>query len=162
MNMNNSQLLRKHSMLHGLRPEFTEALRDGANAIEQTDKLQKSFALACRILDDEMCCPYYVFDGIDWPECDGETGSCGDRGKWECWQKYFKERVDAEQVCRVCGCTQNNACPGGCSWVEPDLCSDCAEPGEPVEVFMGHCQCGMAVDDDDEICPNCERPIVRT
>lgn len=29
------------------------------------------------------------------------------------------------QACRVCGCTQNNACEGGCYWVEPDLCSEC-------------------------------------
>lgn len=28
--------------------------------------------------------------------------------------------------CRVCGCTDQCACPGGCSWVEPDLCSACA------------------------------------
>ncbi|MEY2161328.1 hypothetical protein [Rhodanobacter sp. FW106-PBR-LB-2-11] len=27
--------------------------------------------------------------------------------------------------CRVCGCTESFACPGGCSWVEPDLCSAC-------------------------------------
>lgn len=32
---------------------------------------------------------------------------------------------DGEQACRVCGCTWNNACHGGCSWVEPDLCSEC-------------------------------------
>jgi hypothetical protein len=31
-----------------------------------------------------------------------------------------------ERRCRVCGCTQNNACPGGCYWVEWDLCSRCA------------------------------------
>ena len=31
-----------------------------------------------------------------------------------------------ERVCRVCGCTQFNACPGGCYWVEHDLCSACA------------------------------------
>ncbi|WP_449240565.1 hypothetical protein [Desulfoscipio gibsoniae] len=30
-------------------------------------------------------------------------------------------------TCRVCGCTDDNACPGGCWWVEPDLCSRCAE-----------------------------------
>lgn len=34
-----------------------------------------------------------------------------------------------EQRCRVCGCTQNNACPGSCYWVEDDLCSKCAEAG---------------------------------
>lgn len=36
--------------------------------------------------------------------------------------------------CRVCGCTENAACPGGCHWVpDPtmagDLCSACAPPG---------------------------------
>jgi hypothetical protein len=33
------------------------------------------------------------------------------------------------RTCRVCGCTDERACPGGCSWVEEDLCSACA--GEP-------------------------------
>lgn len=28
--------------------------------------------------------------------------------------------------CRVCGCTDAEACPGGCIWAEPDLCSRCA------------------------------------
>ena len=27
--------------------------------------------------------------------------------------------------CRVCGCTQFHACPGGCYWVSDDLCSRC-------------------------------------
>ncbi|MDD3230486.1 MAG: hypothetical protein PHE09_14900 [Oscillospiraceae bacterium] len=34
---------------------------------------------------------------------------------------------EEEQKCRVCGCTWDHACPGGCYWVEPDLCSKCAE-----------------------------------
>jgi len=32
--------------------------------------------------------------------------------------------TDAE--CRVCGCTNERACPGGCVWAEPNLCSRCA------------------------------------
>ena len=32
-----------------------------------------------------------------------------------------------ELVCRVCGCTDDRGCPGGCYWVEDDLCSQCAE-----------------------------------
>lgn len=28
-------------------------------------------------------------------------------------------------ACRVCGCTEFNACPPTCSWREPDLCSTC-------------------------------------
>ena len=30
-----------------------------------------------------------------------------------------------EQACRICGCTWDNACEGGCYWVEDDLCSRC-------------------------------------
>jgi protein gp37 len=25
------------------------------------------------------------------------------------------------------GCTDDCACDGGCSWIEPDLCSSCAD-----------------------------------
>jgi hypothetical protein len=31
-----------------------------------------------------------------------------------------------DRQCRVCGCTHLDACRGGCSWVEEDLCSRCA------------------------------------
>jgi ParB/RepB/Spo0J family partition protein len=34
-------------------------------------------------------------------------------------------RVSAVRSCRACGCTDARACPGGCSWVEWDLCSAC-------------------------------------
>lgn len=27
--------------------------------------------------------------------------------------------------CRGCGCTNDRACPGGCAWVEKDLCDRC-------------------------------------
>lgn len=32
-----------------------------------------------------------------------------------------------ERKCRVCGCTDERACSGGCAWVkgEPDLCTLC-------------------------------------
>ena len=32
---------------------------------------------------------------------------------------------EKERTCRVCGCTEESACEGGCSWVEEDLCSAC-------------------------------------
>lgn len=37
------------------------------------------------------------------------------------------EILGNEQKCRICGCSWHNACPGGCYWVEVDLCSKCAE-----------------------------------
>lgn len=33
--------------------------------------------------------------------------------------------MTAERACRVCGCTDTHACPGGCWWVDADLCSAC-------------------------------------
>ncbi|TAH39267.1 MAG: hypothetical protein EYC70_00335 [Planctomycetota bacterium] len=29
------------------------------------------------------------------------------------------------QRCRRCGCTEVAACPGGCAWLEEDLCTAC-------------------------------------
>lgn len=40
------------------------------------------------------------------------------------------EQVLAEfefRYCRVCGCSEHDACEGGCSWAGADLCSECAE-----------------------------------
>jgi hypothetical protein len=42
-------------------------------------------------------------------------------------QSTVNASEDGEQACRVCGCTWNNACSGGCYWVEDDLCSACAD-----------------------------------
>jgi hypothetical protein len=30
------------------------------------------------------------------------------------------------QVCRRCGCSQEDACADGCAWAEDDLCTACA------------------------------------
>jgi hypothetical protein len=39
----------------------------------------------------------------------------------------LKNRTELlERSCRICGCTNDRACPGGCAWVEFDLCSRCA------------------------------------
>ena len=42
---------------------------------------------------------------------------------------YLRDEVDpsAGAHCRVCGCTDEYACPGGCEWAEPNLCSRCLE-----------------------------------
>ncbi len=93
--------------------------------MKEADKIKKAFALACRALSNTLGCPAGDGDFV-FPECNGETGECGDGEYWGCWQRYFTELTENEAVCRVCGCTQYNACDGGCYWVEPDLCSKCA------------------------------------
>lgn len=40
------------------------------------------------------------------------------------------EVSEGTQACRVCGCTQERACPGGCFWAEVNLCSECVRKGE--------------------------------
>jgi hypothetical protein len=36
------------------------------------------------------------------------------------------------QICAFCGCTDEVACPGGCSWVQEDVCSACAPNAHPL------------------------------
>jgi hypothetical protein len=54
------------------------------------------------------------------------------------WVKGWAELPDAAESiadcypnrrCRVCGCTRDRGCEGGCSWVEWDLCSACEGMG---------------------------------
>lgn len=42
--------------------------------------------------------------------------------------------------CRVCGCTDNDPCAGGCSWAKgSDLCSSCAEiMADFLQLVVGH------------------------
>jgi hypothetical protein len=37
------------------------------------------------------------------------------------------QRSAEGQVCRVCGCTHEVPCPGGCFWEAEDLCSRCVD-----------------------------------
>jgi ParB/RepB/Spo0J family partition protein len=50
-------------------------------------------------------------------------------------QKGAKDAKGKKGTCRECGCTEANACPGGCSWMDETetLCSSCAEKGEMAE-----------------------------
>jgi hypothetical protein len=32
-----------------------------------------------------------------------------------------------EEKCKICGCTDTNACEGGCYWVAEELCSKCLD-----------------------------------
>ena len=45
-------------------------------------------------------------------------------------RRRFARAAIAQNVageCRLCGCTEERACTGGCFWVEPDLCNRCQE-----------------------------------
>ena len=64
-------------------------------------------------------CMFFIPDAKACAEKYGEGPLAGE-------QNDNKPLFD-EQVCRICGCTWDHACPGGCYWVEDDLCSVCAE-----------------------------------
>jgi hypothetical protein len=57
------------------------------------------------------------------------TATMANRGIFLEWPPetvaYQVALASIERKCRVCGCTWNNACRGGCSWIEKDLCSSC-------------------------------------
>jgi hypothetical protein len=48
-----------------------------------------------------------------------------------------KESIKKEK-CIECGCTENRACAGGCSWVAPNYCSACTTDNALKERFITH------------------------
>lgn len=59
-------------------------------------------------------------------ECSECAALIIDRDTHDRWHALLAEAVDGPS-CRECGCTDDNACLGGCWWAEPDLCSSCAD-----------------------------------
>jgi hypothetical protein len=47
-----------------------------------------------------------------------------------------------EPPCRECGCSDSLACPQGCGWTQPDLCSACADElealADPLDIPPTH------------------------
>lgn len=64
-------------------------------------------------------------------------------------------RVKGQPVCRVCGCSDACACPGGCYWHAPDECSVCA--AKRVDGLFSVERVCRDVD-----CPACEFPETYT
>jgi hypothetical protein len=65
----------------------------------------------------------------NWPSVESLLAVHGHQGATELiWLDPWPEPGAA--TCRVCGCTDDTACFGGCYWVAPDLCSSCGDaPG---------------------------------
>lgn len=81
-------------------------------------------------------CPLCAVDYSDFPFTGCTQAYCtlhqGNEAQG-CFTPGFIIRIIAahrqkgyERSCRICGCTQHISCPGGCYWVEYDLCSRCA------------------------------------
>lgn len=66
--------------------------------------------------------------------------------------------LEAGDYCRVCGCTQNNACEGGCAWADEGLCTSCAEVLDAEEeAKLGPCPDCNGTGDRGELEPWCSR-----
>lgn len=95
-----------------------ELLAEGGEGRAQLDALPG---------DDVAQALRQLVDAIDLTEIDAED--------IEAYVDAVADEVDARR-CRECGCTDRWGCPGGCSWVEGDLCSACApDTATPREVI---------------------------
>lgn len=61
----------------------------------------------------------------------------------EGFEKHLKELEEQGNIfdedtrkCRICGCTQYNACDGGCYWITDDLCSQCMQSTNSYSVVI--------------------------
>lgn len=48
---------------------------------------------------------------------------------WVMGASAMRNSLLGRRICRICGCWELEACVGGCSWVEEDLCSACVGKG---------------------------------
>lgn len=98
--------------------------------IRDVGAMETMLLQAARLLSDRLVCPWTAFFPQGKPEhCTAEIHTCTDLHSVKCWLAYLDSRRDLA-TCRRCGCTQDNACEGGCSWAEPDLCSSCVKTEE--------------------------------
>jgi hypothetical protein len=64
----------------------------------------------------------------DWdPAWEGDVNEPPAARPEEMTHPQFRS-AGGEQRCRKCGCTRAVPCPGGCFWIEPNLCTNCADP----------------------------------
>lgn len=62
---------------------------------KENDDLKKALEQMSEYMGENDDCPAAAFGAEIWPECNGETGACGDnRTVAECWKKYFTQKTD--------------------------------------------------------------------
>ncbi len=82
-----------------------------------------------RFVGDD-CQVEHSFDkGRPFPKSPLVTFEDGSQASYQqAWVREARPKpVEDVRTCQICGCTDDHACPGGCYWVEDDLCSVCAE-----------------------------------
>ena len=104
--------------------------RKGAKGAKGEDQGLRDYACLTEFVMrlSMMPCERWIYPHTCLNEKDGDP--C-----WPCQAMALERQMihrEGEQRCRVCGCLENCACTGlspgeTCHWVEPDLCSDCAE-----------------------------------
>lgn len=102
-------------------------------ACSRTKPRDKAFCLPCwrqipHSVQDQVYASYRAGDAfahIDFLDRLGERLAAG-AGDWPAPRPL--------RACRVCGCTDDFGCAGGCWWTEADLCSACTPvpQGEPI------------------------------
>lgn len=61
----------------------------------------------------------------------------------EALDKMATALMEPVRTCRHCGCTDEHACPGGCYWIAPDVCSSNACVDKHIEEGDEHEEAGI-------------------
>ncbi len=102
----------------------------------QAKLIDRALDVAARLAAYGGDCPACIINDLGWEECCGcnlqvginvvEHDYAARKACESCWKRFFLEEA-TRPYCRVCACTDRLGCPEGCCWVEPDLCSECAD-----------------------------------
>lgn len=124
--------LRLVMRMAGVKPEAAGNAEGGETAVE--------WAVFHGGPDPDNCAGYEVMrdqadaeEGAQWRIQSGVARRMVAYGPWEVMTGEDDGTEDVPRCIR-CGCTDEQACPGGCTWVpgsmDGDLCSRCADDGE--------------------------------
>lgn len=135
-----------------LTNEHTETLDKCAETLEKhinTLKKCETYIEYCLLYDKALLIASRTL--ADYFYLPGQDDNESERIRTTRWYDQLLEQAASERVCRVCGCTEGNACGDGCYWVEDDLCSSCAdmeleEPKDISQEVLRLHALGMAAD----------------
>jgi ParB/RepB/Spo0J family partition protein len=125
-------------------------------------KLWADAEAACKMLGlDAVAAVCQAVEAIPEPKswaklaADGTPkGAAPAKGKAKPKAKRARKAKPKVPTCRECGCTDDKPCETGegepCSWVEPDLCSACADKMQDAEAEAEEAMAEGAPDGDDE------------
>ena len=116
-----------HGYIYGGRTNEAQADKEkNAIYLMEQDDMFGTYINKLEEFDEDWEAGDYIADG-SWFFSEKEVELLEEQPAAKAQEQPAAKAEEPVWRCRLCGCTNHSACPGGCWWVTEDLCSACAE-----------------------------------